>query len=158
MICASLVTQMVKNLPVIQATWVPSLGWEDPLEKGTATHSNILAWRISWTEGPGRLQSMGLQRVGHDWGTFIHYLIFFFFKAVLMKFHWMYTLQFVHLFISWWVPFCPHLLVVLIGLLWTWEYRYLFKFLLSILLSIYSEVKLLEHIVIHYFKFLEELP
>ena len=66
MICASLVTQMVKNLPVIQATWVPSLGWEDPLEKGTATHSNILAWSISWTEGPGRLQSMGLQRVGHD--------------------------------------------------------------------------------------------
>ena len=66
MICASLVTQMVKNLPVIQATWVPSLGWEDPLEKGTATHSNILVWRISLTEGPGRLQSMGLQRVGHD--------------------------------------------------------------------------------------------
>jgi len=65
-IWASLVAQMVKNLPVIQGTWVPSLGWEDPLEKGTATHSSILAWRISWTEGPGMLQSMGLQRVGHD--------------------------------------------------------------------------------------------
>ena len=45
---------------------VPSLGWEDPLEKGMATHSNILAWRILWTEEPGRLQSMSLQRVEHD--------------------------------------------------------------------------------------------
>ena len=45
---------------------VQSLGWEDPLEKGKATHSSILAWRIPWTEEPGRLQSMGLQRVGHD--------------------------------------------------------------------------------------------
>ena len=150
-------TQMVKNLPVMWETWVPSLGWEDSLEKGTATHSSILAWRISWTEGPGRLQSMGLQRIGHDWETFIHYLTFFFFKAVLVKFHCMYTLQFVHLFISWWVPCCLHLLVVLIDMLWTWEYRYLFKFLISILLSIYSEVKLREHIVVHYFKFLEEL-
>ena len=63
---ASLVAQLVKNPPAMGETWVPSLGWEDPLEKGTATHSNILAWRISLTEGPGRLQSMGLQRVGHD--------------------------------------------------------------------------------------------
>ena len=157
-IWASLVAQMVKNLPVIQGTWVPSLGWEDPLEKGTATHSSILAWRISWTEGPGMLQSMGLQRVGHDWEPFIHYLIFFFFKAVLVNFHGMYMLQFVHLFISWWVPCCPHLLVLLTDLLWTQEYRYPVKFLLSILLSIHSEVKLLEHIIIHYFKFLEELP
>ena len=69
MICASLVTQMVKNLPVIQATWVPSLGWEDPLEKGTATHSNILAWRISLTEGPGRLQSLGSQKSSHNLAT-----------------------------------------------------------------------------------------
>ena len=46
--------------------WVQSLGWEDPLEEGMATHSSILAWRIPWTEEPGRLQSMGLQRVGHD--------------------------------------------------------------------------------------------
>ena len=54
---ASLVTQMVKNLPAMQETWVRSLGWEDPLEKGMATHSSIFAWRIPWTEEPGRLQS-----------------------------------------------------------------------------------------------------
>ena len=60
---ASLVAQMVKNQPAMQETWVRSLGWEDPLEEGMATHSSILAWRIPWTEEPGRLQSMGLQRV-----------------------------------------------------------------------------------------------
>ena len=48
-------------------TWVWSLGWEDPLEKGKSTHSSILAWRIPWIDEPGRLQSMGSQRVGHDW-------------------------------------------------------------------------------------------
>ena len=58
--------QLVKNLPAVQKTWVQSLGWEDPLEKGTATHSSILAWRIAWTEEPGRLQSRGLQRVEHN--------------------------------------------------------------------------------------------
>ena len=56
---------MVKNLPAVQETWVRSLGWEDPLEKEMATHSSILAWRIPWTENPGRLQSIGSQRVGH---------------------------------------------------------------------------------------------
>ena len=63
---ASLVAQMVKNLPAMQETQVQSLGQEDPLEKGIATHSNILAWRVPWTEQPGRLQSIGSQRVGHD--------------------------------------------------------------------------------------------
>ena len=53
----------------MQETWVRSLGWEDPLEKGTATHSSILAWRIPWTEEPDRLESMGLQRVRNDWAT-----------------------------------------------------------------------------------------
>ena len=62
----SLVAQMVKNLPVMQDTWAQSLGQEDPLEKGVATHSSILAWRIPWTEEPGRLQSMGSQRAGHN--------------------------------------------------------------------------------------------
>ena len=57
---------MVKNLPTMQKTQVRFLGQEDPLEKGMATHSSILAWRIPWTEEPGRLPSMGLQRVGHD--------------------------------------------------------------------------------------------
>ena len=56
---ASLVAKMVKSLPALWETWVQSLGWEDPLEKRTATHSSILAWRIPWTEEPGRLQSMG---------------------------------------------------------------------------------------------------
>ena len=63
---ASLVAELVKKLPVMWETWVRSLGWQDPLEKGTATHSSILAWRIPWTEEPGRLQSMGSPRVGHD--------------------------------------------------------------------------------------------
>ena len=58
--------QVVKNLPAMQETWVQSLGREDPLEKGMATHSSILAWRIPWTENPGGLQSLGLQSVGHD--------------------------------------------------------------------------------------------
>ena len=58
---ASLVAQMVKNPPAMWETWVPSLGWEDPLEKGKATHSWILDWKIPWMEEPGRLQSMGSQ-------------------------------------------------------------------------------------------------
>ena len=65
-VLASLVAQLVKNLPAVQETWIQSLGWEDPLEKEMATHSSILAWRIPWMEEPGRLQSAGLQRVGHN--------------------------------------------------------------------------------------------
>ena len=53
----------------MRETWVWSLGWEDPLEEGMAIHSSILAWRIPWTEGPSGLQSIGLQRVGHNWAT-----------------------------------------------------------------------------------------
>ena len=66
---ASLVAQSVKNLPAVQERWVRSLGWEDPLEKEMATCSSILTWKISWTEEPGGLQSMGSQRVGHDWAS-----------------------------------------------------------------------------------------
>ena len=65
----SLVAQMVKNLPAMQILWVQSLGQEDSLEKETATHSSILAWKIPRTEDPGELQSMGSQTVGHDWRT-----------------------------------------------------------------------------------------
>ena len=65
----SLMGQTIKNLPTMQETWVWSLGWEDPLEKEMAAHSSILAWRIPCTEEPGRLQSMGSQRVRHDWKT-----------------------------------------------------------------------------------------
>ena len=57
---------MVKNLSAMQDTWVQSLGWEDPLEKEMATHSSLLAWEISWTEKPGRLQLMKSQTVRHD--------------------------------------------------------------------------------------------
>ena len=66
---ASLVAHMVKTLPAMQETWGRSLGQEDLLEKGMATHSSILAWRIPWTEKPGEPQSMGSQRVRHDWAT-----------------------------------------------------------------------------------------
>ena len=58
--------QTVKSLSTVQETQVQSLGWEDPLEKEMAIHSSSIAWKIPWTEEPGRLQSMGLQRVGHD--------------------------------------------------------------------------------------------
>ena len=69
---ASLVTQLVKNLPAMQETWIQFLGGENPLEKGMAIHSSILAWEIPWIEEPGGLQSMGLQRVRHDWMSNIH--------------------------------------------------------------------------------------
>jgi len=70
----SLVAQMVKPLPTTRETRVRSLGWEDPLEKEMATHSSVLAWRIPWMEEPGGLQSMGSQRVGHDF-TFTFFLL-----------------------------------------------------------------------------------
>ena len=63
---ASLVAQMVKRLPAVRETWARSLGWEDPLEREMATYSSTLAWKVPWTEEPGRLPSVGLQRVGHD--------------------------------------------------------------------------------------------
>ena len=69
---ASLVAQMVKNLPTMREAWVGGLGQEDPLEKGMDTHSSMLAWRIPRAEKPGELQSMGSQRVGHDWVTHTH--------------------------------------------------------------------------------------
>ena len=78
---ASLVAQSVKNLPAMQETQIQSLGWEDPLEKGMAAHSTILVGEFPWTEEPGRVQSMGLQRVGHDWAantfTFIAHFVTF---------------------------------------------------------------------------------
>ena len=66
---ASPVAQLVKNLPAMQETWVRSLGWKDLLEKGKATHSSILAWRIPWT-----VESMESQRVRHVWATFTHFI------------------------------------------------------------------------------------
>ena len=70
---ASLVAQLVKNLPAMQERWAQSLVREDPLEKEMATHSSTLAWRIPWTKEPGGLQSMVLQRVGHDCATNFHF-------------------------------------------------------------------------------------
>jgi len=65
----SLMAQQWKNLPTMQGTLVQPLGWADPLEKDMAAHSSILAWEIPWTEKPGGLQSMGLQRVRHNWAA-----------------------------------------------------------------------------------------
>ena len=67
------VAQTIKHLPTMRETQVRSLGREDPLEKEMVTHSSSLAWKIPWTEKHGRLQSMGLQRVGHDWATSLHF-------------------------------------------------------------------------------------
>ena len=64
--CTSLVAQTVKNLPAMPETQVQSLGWKEPLKEEMATHSSIFAWEIPWTEEPGGLQSMRLQRIGHD--------------------------------------------------------------------------------------------
>ena len=72
---ASLVAQTVKSLPAVQETWVRSLSQVDPLEKEMATHSSILAWKTPWMEEPSRLQSMGSQRVRHDWVTSVFFLI-----------------------------------------------------------------------------------
>ena len=65
---------MVKSLPTVRETRVWSLDWEDPLENEMATHSSILAWRIPWMEETGSLQSKGLQRVGHNWSTSLHFM------------------------------------------------------------------------------------
>ena len=107
---ASLVAQMIKYLPAMQETQVRSLGREDPLEKEMATHSTILAWKIPWTEEPGGLQSMGLQRVGHDWATntstlysCLKWLILYYMNctSIKKKFKWL------HLWLKclecWWV-------------------------------------------------------
>ena len=69
--------QTVKNLRAMQKTWVRSLGWEDPLEKEMAIHPSTLAWKIPWMEDPGRLQSMGLQRVGHNQVTSVSLSLYF---------------------------------------------------------------------------------
>ena len=79
---AFLVVEMVKNLPAIQENWVQSLGWDDPLEKGMANHSSVLAWRTPWTEEPGGLQSMGSQRVGHNSATNTSFLIMLYHQCI----------------------------------------------------------------------------
>ena len=83
---ASLVAQLVKNLPSVREACVWSLGWEDPLEESIATHSSIFAWRIPWTE-PCGIQSMWLQRVRHDWVT-KHIVILICFWISMLVFYW----------------------------------------------------------------------
>ena len=89
----SLVAQMAKSLPTMWETWVQPLGWENLLEKKMTTHSNILAWKIPWTEEPGRLQSMGSQRVRHDWTTS---------PSPFLIFHCVYVPLLSYPFICWW--------------------------------------------------------
>ena len=72
---AALVARALKNPPIMWETWVRSLAWEDPLEKGTTTQSSILAWRFPRTEEPGGLPSIQLQRVGHDWSDIAHRVV-----------------------------------------------------------------------------------
>ena len=105
LIRASVVAQLVKNLTAMQKIQVQSLGWEDPLKEEMATHPSILAWRIPWTEEPGGLQSMGLQRVGDNWAT----------NTLFLK----------------WIQWFPHWLLIVIAtikhlLLPTWCQYYLY--------------------------------
>ena len=88
LLVTSLVAQMVKRLPTVQETWVRSLGQEDLLEKEMATHSSILAWKIPWMEKPGRLQSMGSQRVGHERVTSLSHKINYGPKLKILSFSW----------------------------------------------------------------------
>jgi len=86
----SLVAQMIRNPSAMRETWVRSLGREDPLEEGMATHSSVLAWRIPWTEEPGGLQSMGLQRIRHDWVTKQQYVLRMLMRPIFqLIFPWM---------------------------------------------------------------------
>ena len=103
----SLVTQTVKNLPAMQETqetWVQSLGWEDPLEKEMGAHSSILAWKIPWTEEPCRLQSLGSQRVRHDWATnsilYIHKHIYMLIFSYIYTHTYIYHIYILKIYLS----------------------------------------------------------
>ena len=99
MTLTSLVAQTVKCLSTMRETWLRSLGQEDPLEKVTAIHSSTIAWKILWTEEPGRLQSTGLQRVGHDWATSLH------FKMTLnWLYHYINHLRLIYKNMKRWIP------------------------------------------------------
>ena len=97
-------------MPTMWETWVRSLGWEDPLEKEMANHSRTLAWKTPWTKEPGRLQSMRLQRVGHDWATSLHFHVPYNFLGSVSSFTllciWrilklLTTFHFLHLCVKW---------------------------------------------------------
>ena len=82
---ASWASQGVNNTFAMQETWIWSLGWEDPLEKEMAIHSSTIAWEIPWTEDPGRLQSMGSQRVRHDWATSLYRMCMLFLLNIIIS-------------------------------------------------------------------------
>ena len=104
LIWASLVAQMVKNLPAVQGAWVWFLGQEDPLKKGMATHSRILAWRIPWIEKTGGLQSKGLQRVGNNWATDTHRCVYVLGYSVTSDSLWPHGLYLARLLCPWNFP------------------------------------------------------
>ena len=106
---ASLVAQTVKCLPTMRETQVPSLGWEDLLEKEMATHSSILAWKIPWTEGPGRLQSMGSQRVGHNWATSLYFTLYVHLYTSVCVYTYICTSVFPVIYIHLLYTFCTNL-------------------------------------------------
>ena len=126
---ASLAAQLVKNPPAMQETLVRSLGWEDPLEEGMATHSSILAWRIPWTEEPGGLQSMGWQRIRHDWATkhsstelekhltLLCFLILFLFFRI--RCHSLLNISFVERTSVGMIDHCSYKYLQLLWMLWT---------------------------------------
>ena len=89
---------MVKHLPAVQETWIQSLGWEHPLEKEMATHSSTLAKTIPWTEEPGRLQSLGSQRVRHNWATSLFFFLRFPLYTVSGEFFHKWMLNFIKSF------------------------------------------------------------
>ena len=90
-------SSVIKNSPAVQENWVQSLGWEDPLEEGMATHSSIVTWRIPQTEKPGRLQSMELQRVGLKQlsmhALWLHFLLFFFYLFAIVSFSFTWVMK-----------------------------------------------------------------
>ena len=110
---ASLVAHMVKNLPAMHEIQLWSLGREDSLEKGMATHSSILAWRIPWRKEPGRLQSMGSQKTGHDWVTNTHFRSKDVFTCCFCHRNWYYKNRCKRGFLSSWKSYCAHLFLQL---------------------------------------------
>ena len=109
---ASLVAHTVKNLPAMHEIQLWSLGWEDPLKKGMATHSSILAWRIPWRKEPGGLQSMGSQKTGHDWATNTHFSSKDVFTCCCHR-NWYYKNRCKRGFLSFWKSYCAHLFLQL---------------------------------------------
>ena len=142
-IMTSLVAQMVKHLPIMWETRVRSLGWEDPLEKEVATHSSTFAWKIPWMEERGRLQSVGSQRVRHDWATSLHFITILWYSLFVYS-HlwmwicvmWMWNVLYSHLLVSFIFFMCAFILLSSAILL---QFAWLFLFLVFLIRQAYSE-------------------